>query len=147
MLELMGGGTTVLFVSHSIAQVREMCSRVIWLENGRVKMQGETKYVCDKYQEYMNPTQEETSGYQQASDVLRNLSDVLFIYGEDRSDAYGWRVTNQREQLVAGAVPTNEICADALDLDMVRLYRLFICVNCKDSPKMRDFFRYVKEYH
>ena len=34
MLHLMGGGTTVLFVSHSIEQIREMCDRAIWLENG-----------------------------------------------------------------------------------------------------------------
>ena len=34
MLELMGGGTTVLFVSHSLEQIREMCNRVVWLEHG-----------------------------------------------------------------------------------------------------------------
>lgn len=50
MLELMGGGTTVLFVSHSIQQVREMCSRVVWLEHGRVKEIGPTKTVCDAYE-------------------------------------------------------------------------------------------------
>ena len=49
MLELMGGGTTVLFVSHSIDQIREMCDRVIWLEHGQVKMLGETDAVCDQY--------------------------------------------------------------------------------------------------
>lgn len=49
MMELMGGGTTVLFVSHSISQVREMCSRVIWLEQGAVKMIGESNEVCDGY--------------------------------------------------------------------------------------------------
>ena len=32
MLELMGGGTTVLFVSHNIKQIKEMCTRVMWLE-------------------------------------------------------------------------------------------------------------------
>lgn len=32
MLELMGGGTTVLFVSHSIEQIRELCNRVVWLD-------------------------------------------------------------------------------------------------------------------
>ena len=50
MLELMSGGTTVLFVSHSLEQIREMCNRVIWLEHGNVKMIGPTKEVCDAYQ-------------------------------------------------------------------------------------------------
>lgn len=49
MLELMGGGTTVLFVSHSIEQIREMCSHVIWLEQGRTRMDGITQEVCDAY--------------------------------------------------------------------------------------------------
>lgn len=49
MLELMGGGTTVLFVSHSLEQVREMCRRVVWLDHGRVKEVGPTEAVCDAY--------------------------------------------------------------------------------------------------
>ena len=50
MLELMHGGTTVLFVSHSLDQIREMCDRVLWLEHGEVKMLGKTAEVCDAYQ-------------------------------------------------------------------------------------------------
>ena len=49
MLELMGGGTTVLFVSHNLDQIREMCDQVIWLEHGRVKMMGAANDVCDQY--------------------------------------------------------------------------------------------------
>ena len=49
MLELMGGGTTVLFVSHSIEQIREMCNRVVWLERGSVRADGVTGEVCDRY--------------------------------------------------------------------------------------------------
>ena len=49
MMELMGGGTTVLFVSHSIEQVREMCKRVVWLERGKVKMIGNAEKVCNVY--------------------------------------------------------------------------------------------------
>lgn len=51
MLELMGGGTTVLFVSHSILQIRELCSRVLWLDHGKLRMLGETKDVCDLYEQ------------------------------------------------------------------------------------------------
>lgn len=50
MLEMMGGGTTVFFVSHTMSQIREMCSRVVWLEHGHIKMVGDTKEVCDCYE-------------------------------------------------------------------------------------------------
>lgn len=50
MMELMSGGTTVLFVSHSLEQIREMCDRVIWMDHGQVKMCGDTREVCDAYQ-------------------------------------------------------------------------------------------------
>lgn len=49
MMELMGGGTTVLFVSHSLDQIRQMCNRAIWLDHGTIIMQGEVNEVCDAY--------------------------------------------------------------------------------------------------
>ena len=49
MMEMMGGGTTVLFVSHSLDQIRQMCNRVVWLDHGTVKMIGPTEEVCDAY--------------------------------------------------------------------------------------------------
>lgn len=49
MKEMMGGGTTVLLVSHNIAQIREMCTRVVWLDHGTVKMIGAANDVCDAY--------------------------------------------------------------------------------------------------
>ena len=49
MLELMGGGTTVLFVSHSLEQIRKMCGQAVWLEKGKVRMIGDANVVCDAY--------------------------------------------------------------------------------------------------
>ena len=49
MRELMGGGAAVLFVSHSLDQVRELCTRALWLENGEVRMLADAKAVCDAY--------------------------------------------------------------------------------------------------
>jgi len=49
MLELMSGGTTVLFVSHNLEEIRSMCNKVIWLDGGQVKMIGDAKGVCDEY--------------------------------------------------------------------------------------------------
>lgn len=53
MMELMQGGTTVLFVSHTMSQIREMCDRVMWLERGTVRMLGDTQTVCDAYETMM----------------------------------------------------------------------------------------------
>lgn len=49
MQELMSGGTTVLLVSHSVEQIRELCDRAIWLEHGMLKMIGNVDEVCDYY--------------------------------------------------------------------------------------------------
>ncbi len=49
MMELMNGGTTVLFVSHDLGQIRSMCNRVVWLEDHTVKMFSDAAEVCDAY--------------------------------------------------------------------------------------------------
>lgn len=49
MLDLMLGGTTVLFVSHDLEQIRSMCDRVVWLEHGSVVDVGAADRVCDAY--------------------------------------------------------------------------------------------------
>ncbi|MBR2778647.1 MAG: ABC transporter ATP-binding protein [Firmicutes bacterium] len=50
MLELMQGGTTVLFVSHSQEQIRELCDRVLWIEQGSIVMDGAMEEVCSAYE-------------------------------------------------------------------------------------------------
>ena len=49
MMEMMQGGTTVLMVSHNIDQVRALCPRCIWLDQGRVKLDGPTEEVSAAY--------------------------------------------------------------------------------------------------
>jgi len=50
MVHLMSGGTTVLFVSHSTSQVKEICNKAVWLDHGHMKMFGDSETVCDAYQ-------------------------------------------------------------------------------------------------
>ena len=49
MKSLMDGGTTVILVSHSIPQIRELCDKAIWIDNGKLKEMGEVNKVCDHY--------------------------------------------------------------------------------------------------
>lgn len=51
MRKLMSNGCTVLFVSHSIESIRALCDTAIWIDSGRVRMQGD---VTDVTNEYMN---------------------------------------------------------------------------------------------
>ncbi len=49
MNEIAGSGRTVIFVSHNMTSVRQLCTRVIWLEQGSVKDFGEVNSVIKKY--------------------------------------------------------------------------------------------------
>ncbi|WP_283127884.1 ABC transporter ATP-binding protein [Allofournierella massiliensis] len=53
MQELLAGGTTLLFVSHSGSQVKELCSRAIWLEHGVVMADGDATEVYEQYEKKM----------------------------------------------------------------------------------------------
>lgn len=54
MDELLSGGTTLLFVSHNVDEVRELCDHALWIDKGVARMQGEANAVCDAYMEEMN---------------------------------------------------------------------------------------------
>lgn len=49
MRSMITGGTTVLYVSHSMDSIRSLCDKVVWLEHGQVVMAGDTEQVCDAY--------------------------------------------------------------------------------------------------
>ena len=49
MEELMSGGTTVLYVSHNIEQLMQICQKTIWLDHGRLVMYGDSVEVCNAY--------------------------------------------------------------------------------------------------
>lgn len=50
MEEMMSGGTTLLFVSHSTEQVRQLCKKAVWLKKGNIAMFGDVNSVCDAYE-------------------------------------------------------------------------------------------------
>ena len=51
MKELRSEGKTMVFVTHSMAQVKDLCDRVIWICDGKIKADGKAKEVVDKYLE------------------------------------------------------------------------------------------------
>lgn len=51
MMEMIKGGTTVLYVSHSLQSIKELCDKVVWIEHGKMIKMGEAKKICDEYYE------------------------------------------------------------------------------------------------
>ena len=49
MLEMIKGGTTVLYVSHSLQSIKELCTKVVWIEHGQIVKIGNPKEICDEY--------------------------------------------------------------------------------------------------
>ena len=49
MEQMLSGGTTLLFVSHNIDQVKDLCTHALWLDHGDVIMRGDAQEVCDAY--------------------------------------------------------------------------------------------------
>jgi len=53
MREIIENGAATILVSHSLDQIRELCSKVLWLDHGRQMLLGETAPVLDQYSEYL----------------------------------------------------------------------------------------------
>lgn len=53
MEEMLSGGTTLLYVSHSIDSVKKLCDHAVWIEKGEQRMCGDVTMVIDTYSRYM----------------------------------------------------------------------------------------------
>jgi lipopolysaccharide transport system ATP-binding protein len=53
LIDTMASDQTVVFVSHSPPQIRKLCNRVVWLDNGTVRLAGDVEQVTAAYDEFM----------------------------------------------------------------------------------------------
>ena len=55
MHEIIKGGATTILVSHSLTQVRDLCSKVLWLHKGeQIEFGDDVHGICDRYQHFLN---------------------------------------------------------------------------------------------
>ena len=54
MREIIASGATTILVSHSLGQVQELCTKVLWLEKGQQIAFGDTTIICSFYQQYLD---------------------------------------------------------------------------------------------
>lgn len=54
MKQFQAKGRTIIFVSHSMPQLRDFCDRAVWLEAGKLKMEGQVDAVVDEYERFVS---------------------------------------------------------------------------------------------
>lgn len=93
MKELLSHGTTLLFVSHSIQQVRNLCDHAIWLDKGSVRMLGEVDAVCDAYMSEQTPTTENHQPILKPQKIANDVSGIFLCWNNVKgAQKYGlWR--------------------------------------------------------
>lgn len=90
------GRVTVLFVSHSLAQVARICDRAIWIEKGTQRMDGPTKEVCAAYRAQFEPVPESPAERTLIDRLVPDTPDLL-LRQEGRSGRIPERSADGRE--------------------------------------------------
>lgn len=91
MKEMMGGGTTVLFVSHDINAIRRFCTKGIWIDSGIIKEMGDVNVISDHYLDFLKGKQEDTKK------ILKE--EKQFIPNNDLiAEIVDFRIYNTRDQ-------------------------------------------------
>lgn len=83
----------------------------------------------------------------QDGDLKWIYADVLFINGCYLPHPARYRVSHQREQLLAKNIVTSEIFYTDLTLDLVKRYRLFVFYRCPYTDTVGEFIELAKKYH
>ncbi len=95
--ELLAEGRTVVMVSHALSLIEELCSRVLWLEDGRQKLIGEPRRVVDAYR--LAVAEEESRQHREAKEEHeRELDDGAAADGDEASpERWGSRLAEIRQ--------------------------------------------------
>jgi lipopolysaccharide transport system ATP-binding protein len=87
MDELRSGGRTVLFVSHNMAAIENLCPRTVWIDAGRIRMDGPTEQVIASYLATFSESQR--TGYDLEHITNRSGSGAIRFLRVDFMDAQG----------------------------------------------------------
>lgn len=102
MKSMLNEDVTVLFVSHSLDQVRQLCDNAIWLEKGNVVMQGEVNEVCDKYKkwisDYITVTESDPDNFE--TDIPLDKT-IKLTFNENIKLGSDWiEMTNNKKEVI-----------------------------------------------
>lgn len=80
MQQMLSGGTTLLYVSHNVESVKDLCDHAIWIDQGKMRMIGDAQEVCDAYKaEQEDKTRERKAAKREKLRKLGKKYDYLVV--------------------------------------------------------------------
>jgi lipopolysaccharide transport system ATP-binding protein len=121
--ELRASGVTILFVSHSIGDVKAIGDRCLWLDKGRIREIGETEAVVSKYlaamtvkdSKYMEagppiaPALTASGQLAAPPEIVSRIPNVDHRYGDERAHVTGIAVYDEFGSEVCLLMPSSKI--------------------------------------
>ena len=103
--EIKNKGTTIVIVSHSMDQMKSLCDRVIWLENGKIMEEGSASVVCNDYLLAMSDNAKKRLRQEQKLEGLAVSGDPNELYpldkvAEKQCSKYARREGNMEARIV-----------------------------------------------
>ena len=98
-----GEGRTVLFVSHNMAAVKNLCTNTILIEHGTILMKDKTSTVIDRYIQNQNTERNYSYNFNKEVDLIKKLTIKKIIFNDDQPAYYGeiFKVSFSFENLIS----------------------------------------------
>lgn len=110
MIEFKEEGKTMIFVSHSLGQMKKFCDKILWLEFGKVKAYGDVAEIMPQYEEFLNMwkklSKKEREKYKEKAinDTL-DYERFLEKVEEKEADKYEEKLVSKIARLRKGELP------------------------------------------
>lgn len=104
MREILSSGVTAILVSHSIRQIRDMCSKVLWIDKGhQITFNGEVSKTCDAYEEFLIT--------KKVPDGPEGVEEMAAAYQERLATAKAEEEKSEQEKLLETLTKSNKKAA------------------------------------
>lgn len=108
--DLRASGVTVVLVSHAMGQIKKIADRCIWIENGRIREDGDTESVCEHYEDAMTRRREERDELEeeQRKEETKRIAEIVKITENEGTIAGGNSAANTEHTSTASEIAAIE---------------------------------------
>ena len=148
MLDIKAKGTTIAIVSHSLSQVEQICGRTIWIDKGKIRMDGSPNEVHPQYLEYMGLKRRNIKPAVKSQEVSQENQEKEFfaeiikaeIIGEDGTASCKYRTGEKVTLKIYYKADPSKLDGVLIGLAFYRSDKL----NCYGTNTVRERIDYIK---